>query len=275
MRDAMRLRPEGWCTGRIAIGGPRDRAARGESVRRRRARTARRARAVRHRRIGRWVETGRLAPPAPPRGLRLSGHALVPTRGRWLAAVLACGPAAALSHASAAALWGLRRSEAVLIDVTLPGTGRGAARACASIARATSPRKTSRRSTAFASRARRGRSSTSRRRWTLARSSGSSTSAERERVYDGRALAAVMAANRCHRGAARLRAILAEHVAGTTVTRSGLEEQMLALCRAHGLPRPVVNHLVLDLEVDFVFPGTRVLVEAAAALSPQPGPVRP
>ena len=86
--------------------------------------------------------------------------------------------------------------------------------------------------------------------------------AERERVYDGRALAAVIAANRGHRGAARLRAILAVHVAGTTVTRSGLEERMLALCRAHGLPRPLVNHLVLDLEVDFVFPGTRVLVEA-------------
>jgi uncharacterized protein DUF559 len=92
-------------------------------------------------------------------------------------------------------------------------------------------------------------------------SSGCST-AEREGVYDGRALAAVIAANRGHRGSARLGAILAGHVAGTTVTRSGLEERMLALCRGHGLPCPLVNHFVLGVEVDFVFPGMRVLVEA-------------
>ncbi len=86
--------------------------------------------------------------------------------------------------------------------------------------------------------------------------------AEREGVYDGRALAAVIAANRGHHGAARLRAMLAGHVAGTTVTRSGLEERMLALCRGHGLPCPARHHFVLGMEVDFVFPGTRVLVEA-------------
>ena len=36
---------------------------------------------------------------------------------------------------------------------------------------------------------------------------------------------------------------------------------MLALCRAHGLPRPRVNHYVEGLEVDFVFPGKRVVIE--------------
>ena len=37
---------------------------------------------------------------------------------------------------------------------------------------------------------------------------------------------------------------------------------MLALCRGHGCRAPLVNHFVPGMEVDFVFPGTRVLVEA-------------
>jgi hypothetical protein len=40
--------------------------------------------------------------------------------GRYLAAVLACGPDAALSHQSAAALRGLRASDRAHIDVTVP-----------------------------------------------------------------------------------------------------------------------------------------------------------
>ncbi len=40
-----------------------------------------------------------------------------------MAAVLACGPGAALSYTSAAALWGLRESWAALTDVTVPRAG--------------------------------------------------------------------------------------------------------------------------------------------------------
>ena len=43
-----------------------------------------------------------------------------------MAAVLAGGPGAALSHASAAALWELRPSAATRIDVTVRRSGRGA-----------------------------------------------------------------------------------------------------------------------------------------------------
>src|SRR5689334_11777211 len=43
------------------------------------------------------------------RGVYASGHRHVSTRGRWLAAVLACGPGAVLSHRSAAAAWGILR----------------------------------------------------------------------------------------------------------------------------------------------------------------------
>lgn len=46
------------------------------------------------------------------------GHRVVPREGRWLAAVLATGPHAVLSHWSAAALWMIRPNSRSLIDVT-------------------------------------------------------------------------------------------------------------------------------------------------------------
>src|SRR4051794_38719447 len=55
------------------------------------------------------------------RGVYAVGHTVLTTRGHWMAAVLAAGPGAALSHASAAALWDLRRSAATVVDVSVPG----------------------------------------------------------------------------------------------------------------------------------------------------------
>src|SRR5215217_736847 len=52
-------------------------------------------------------------------GVYAVGHTALTTRGHWHAAVLAAGPGAALSHASAAALWGLRRSAATIVDVSV------------------------------------------------------------------------------------------------------------------------------------------------------------
>ena len=54
------------------------------------------------------------------RGVYAVGHAAVSGEGRWLAAVLACGPDALLSHRSAAGLWGLRPDNRRAIDVTVP-----------------------------------------------------------------------------------------------------------------------------------------------------------
>jgi hypothetical protein len=48
------------------------------------------------------------------------GHPVISKRGRWLAAVLALGPGAMLSHRSAAALWGLARDQRK-VHVTAPG----------------------------------------------------------------------------------------------------------------------------------------------------------
>lgn len=52
------------------------------------------------------------------RGVYAVGHARVTMRARWMAAVLASGLAAVLSHRAAAALQNIRRSEA--IEVTTP-----------------------------------------------------------------------------------------------------------------------------------------------------------
>jgi len=51
------------------------------------------------------------------RGVFAVGHRRIDRRGEWLAAVLACGPGAVLSHGSAADLWGLRGSHG-RIEVT-------------------------------------------------------------------------------------------------------------------------------------------------------------
>jgi predicted transcriptional regulator of viral defense system len=57
-------------------------------------------------------------------GVYAVGHPVLGRHGRYMAAVLAGGPQAVLSHASAAALWEIRPSEAMWIDITVPRTGR-------------------------------------------------------------------------------------------------------------------------------------------------------
>jgi len=64
----------------------------------------------------RWLRTGRLH--RLHREVFAVGHTHVNQRGRWLAAVLACGEGALLSHRSAATLWGLTRQRGSAVDVT-------------------------------------------------------------------------------------------------------------------------------------------------------------
>jgi predicted transcriptional regulator of viral defense system len=53
------------------------------------------------------------------RGAYAVGHSVLGPRGQWLAAVLAAGPGAVLSHSSAAALWGIRDAEGARPEVTV------------------------------------------------------------------------------------------------------------------------------------------------------------
>jgi hypothetical protein len=68
--------------------------------------------------VGRLLERGRLH--VVHRGVYAVGYRKLTRRGVWLAAVLAAGEGAVLSHRSAAALWGIRDSAPRRIDVTAP-----------------------------------------------------------------------------------------------------------------------------------------------------------
>ncbi len=68
--------------------------------------------------IKRRIQAGRLH--VIHRGLYAVGHSAITVRGRWMAAVLASGPEAVLSHRSATALWGIWGSGSGQIHVTVP-----------------------------------------------------------------------------------------------------------------------------------------------------------
>jgi len=73
------------------------------------------AKAIAHR-----LHTGRLH--QLWRGVYAVGRPEVGRHGRWMAAVLSCGPEALLSHRSAAALWGIAKDSAEMeIEVVVPG----------------------------------------------------------------------------------------------------------------------------------------------------------
>jgi very-short-patch-repair endonuclease len=71
------------------------------------------AEAIRHR-----LRNGRLH--RVMRGVYVVGRPAIDSRGRWMAAVLACGPDAFLSHHSAAALLGIRPEKRGPIDIVVP-----------------------------------------------------------------------------------------------------------------------------------------------------------
>jgi very-short-patch-repair endonuclease len=205
------------------------------------------------------VRTGRLH--RLHRGVYAVGHTVLGARGRWMAAVLACGPDAALSHASAAALWELRPSEATWIDVTVPRVG---ARTRPGV-RVHRPRTLG----ADELTVHHGIPVTTPGRTLLDLAATLSERAleraldmaEVQRLTDYPALDALARAHPGHRGAGKLSAALKRHHAGTTLTKGGLEELFLALCRRHGLPQPRINTWIANLEVDFVFHEARVAVE--------------
>jgi hypothetical protein len=72
--------------------------------------------------VAKRVKRGRLHP--LHRGVYAVGHRRLTRQGAYLAAVLACGEDAVLSHRSAAHHWGLLRSEATLVDVSVPNARR-------------------------------------------------------------------------------------------------------------------------------------------------------
>jgi very-short-patch-repair endonuclease len=55
------------------------------------------------------------------------------------------------------------------------------------------------------------------------------------------------------------------HASGSAGTKSGLEDRFLEQVRRHGLPDPLVNTRVQGIEVDFLWPETKLIVEVDGA----------
>lgn len=199
------------------------------------------------------------------RGVYALGHRRLAREGRWMAAVLAAGPGALLSHRDAAALHGLLASRnRGRVEVTTSSDVRSTDRL----------RVFSRRVLTDADRTTVAAIPVTTVERTLVdlgdlldhdRLLSALAEAERLRCADGRALEAALARVRHRRGPAhgRMRAALAEHRArGLQLTRSQLEIALRRLVREHGLPPAQLNARVGGEEVDAWWPAQRVAVEA-------------
>ena len=197
------------------------------------------------------------------RGVYAVGHSLLSLHGRWMAAVLGCGPGTALSHRSAAALWGLRPTARRLIDVSAPRHRRARRGIDTHWTRGLAETDVTTREAIPCT--------------TVARTlldlaavvdrhafERAYDQAEVLRVLDRDAVEDVLARSSRRPGLATLRAVV-EADRPPALTRSELEKRFLAICSAAALPRPQVNAWVpLDgggIEVDFVWRERRLIVE--------------
>lgn len=209
--------------------------------------------------IDKRVRSGRLHP--HHRGVYSVGHDVTTQEGRWMAAVLALGPTAVLSHRSAAALWELRASP--VVEVTVPGDGGRRRRDGILLHRSktlTELDVTTHRGIPVTTPARTlvDYAEVVARR-TLERALDE---AEVTLRLDWRTVDDVLARHPGRVGAKRLRAAIERHDIGSSRSRSELEEAVLALCDRAGLPRPRMNVQLAGMEVDFWWPEHRLVVEA-------------
>jgi len=185
------------------------------------------------------------------RGVYAVGHKVVSWRGAYLAAVLACGEGAVLSHRSAADLWGIRPTSTPRIDVTVPRTSGVRSRGRIVVHRPLRPPETATRDGI--------RVTTPGR--TLADLALALPRRQLEKAAEmAEVLELHVELDADHPGAQRLTEVLDAHDLGTD-TRSGLEDEFLALCDRYGIPRPRVNALVEGYLVDFCWPEERLIVE--------------
>lgn len=204
--------------------------------------------------IDRRVRAGRLH--RIHRGVYAVGHLSLTRNAHFMAAVLACGEGAALSHFSAAVLWGLiddrggpihvtaerRRRRKGLIVHEAELTGERVRRAGIAV---TTPART------------------------LIDLADVAPRRTVERAIDEAAYLRLDVGRiepRCGRaGGGRLAAVMAAHTPGSTRTRSPLEEMFLALCDTHRIERPEVNVQIEGYECDFVWRAAGLIVETDGA----------
>jgi len=193
------------------------------------------------------------------------GRSKLTGRGHWMAAVLACGPNAALSHRSAAGLWGLLPDNRSKSDISLPSPSARARQAievhrsvtltandvtsvdgipCTTVAR------------------------------TLVDLGDVVPSRAVERAVEQAEVLQLFDLNEVERaidragrrrGGGMLASVL-EDLHGQTLTESELEEAFLALCRDTNLPTPEVNAWMTlpdgtPAKIDFLWRRERLAVE--------------
>ena len=186
--------------------------------------------------ISRWVRQGRLHP--VHRGVYALGHRALSLRGRFAAAVLACGEGAAVSHLSAAELWELLRPAGGEVHVSVPTQSGRRTRAGIHIHRCPD----------LADRA------------LITRRRGIPVTTPARTIADLESTVEPYLLRRAIRQAELAGHRLAIGV-GVHRTRSDLELDFLALCDRHAIPRPEVNVRAGRHRVDFLWRRARLVVE--------------
>jgi len=169
------------------------------------------------------------------------GHVAVPAEGHWLAATLAIGRDAVLSHRAAAELWRLLPGGQISpIDISVPGNGGRAPRRGIRLHRCIS----------LDARA-------------ATRRLGIPVTTPARTIADLRQISSPEETRRAMRQADVLGLSIAAEDEGlpTAPTRSELESLFLDLCRSHGLPPPEANVRIAGLLVDFAWQASRLIVE--------------
>jgi very-short-patch-repair endonuclease len=186
-------------------------------------------------------------------GLYAVGHLALTRNGRFMAAVLACGEGAALSHFSAAVLWRILEAEGQQIHVTAAKQ-----RKCRGVVVHQAPLEGERVH-------RCGIVVTTPARTLIDLADVVPRRRILERAFDEAEYLGLgwrsAAPRPGRRGSGLLASVLAVHEPGTTRTRSELEELFLAFCDHRGFRRPEVNVYVEGYECDFVWRAERVIVE--------------
>ena len=197
------------------------------------------------------------------RGVYALGHRELRREGHALAAVLAAGDGAVLSHRSAAGLWGIRPWSGSFIELTAPGRGGVVRRRGRVLHRSTElpPGEVA---------SENGLPVTTVARTLLDLAAvvpphhlrRAIERAEQAELFDLVAVRRVLDAHPGRPGRRSLVALLADfHDHGDAHTRSDLEAMLLQICLDHDLPRPQVNRYDGTRESDFRWPDHRLIVE--------------
>jgi hypothetical protein len=189
------------------------------------------------------------------------GHRRVTREGRWMAAVLASGPQAVLSHASALELWEVRGSHGP-IEVLRPSGGAWHRHPEIRVrqTRSLPPEHVAKERGIPVTTVERalldmaGRLSAKQQERTL-------VAADRAGRVNWQVLQRLVARGRGRKGIGRLRRVAMEVDPRAVDAKSPLEVDFLALCRETGLSLPQVNVFVGPYLVDFFWPAQKVVVE--------------